>query len=116
MKAFQIQAILDNYNIRKDNSLSLRFVTNEVSYEDLEPIHKSKDMFGTLIFRPEMASEDTEVIDVDLEPKSKAQRLRGVLYRYLEHKLGREPKDDEFSDFYHKQMTAIINKYKDLLP
>lgn len=116
MKAFKVSAILENYINKKDGGLSLRFTTNEVDFEEIRPIHNAKNMFGELEFRPEMASGDVVTIDTDLEPKSKSERLRGVLWRLLEFRLDRKPDSTEFTEFYNKELEKIIEHYKTKLP
>jgi hypothetical protein len=118
MKKILHQAYLTGYKRRKDKSVSLSFVTQEVSSEEITTIDELQDSFGYVYFREgdTMRSEEVETldaIDLDLEDKSKSpsKRLRNVLYKYWEQ----HQKEIGFKDFYKSKMEVIIQHYKDQL-
>jgi len=97
-------AILDKVTTMKDGSLKITLVTRE-----LDP-HTMAELFLSL---------NQEIMTVDIpedtreEIKSKAKRLRAVLYRVWE-----QDKKEQFKTFelyYNHIMEMLINKYKDLL-
>ena len=107
MKILQA-ATFDGYTPRKDKSTSLRFITQELTPQQVAEIHSGIDGFGVLYFREgeNMNQDEIEELDqVDLDlydrAKTQSQRIRGVLYRLYEQ-------DDEgYKDFktYYKAKT-----------
>ena len=59
--------------------------------------------------------DELDNVDVELEGKTKSQRLRNVMYVYYSQIYGKKPDQDEFKEFYSSQMEKIISKYKDKL-
>lgn len=117
-KLLLIPAYLESYRSLKDKSLKIVFETNEPTPEQLQMIQTCIQFPGTLAFNKDaFKKEEIEAIenikaDYDETNKSKAQRLRGVLYRYFEqNSKGYEV----FDDFYNYFMEKIINHYKNLL-
>jgi len=110
-------AILDGYNRRKDKSVSLRFVTQELTTEQVSDIDRALDTFGVLYYRGEEQLNKDEVAELDAieldlydEPKTQSQRLRNVLYKYhQQHGKG------DFKDFYKTETERIITHYKNKL-
>jgi len=111
-----------NYRPKKDKSCSLTFITDlEVSSEDIKQFHESLDQRGIIYFseKGELTQSEIEEIDkteIEIQGKTKAQRLRGVLYcvwSKMDH-----PKYslyEDFKDFYALKMEEIIEHYKDKL-
>ena len=44
---------LDNYTNRKDKSVTIRFITQELTPEKVMQIHAVLDHFGYIVFKPE---------------------------------------------------------------
>lgn len=111
-------AQLDGYQRRKDRSISLRFVTQEKTSNEVMQIDQLQDTYGILYFRGEEKLNQEEIeeldrVDIDLydQPKSQSQRLRNVLYKVWQQSGG----DGEFKDYYKQQTERIINHFKDKL-
>lgn len=111
-------AVMDGYQRRKDKSVSLRFVTQELSAHDVMKIDALLDTYGILYFRGEESINREEMdeldnIDLDLydEPKSQSQRLRNVLFKVHQ----RLADGTDFKEYYKKETEKIINHYKDKL-
>ena len=107
-------AQLDGYSPRKDKTVSIRFVTQELTPAQVMEIHQMLDTYGVLYFKPgeKLAKEEIEELDkIDLDlydqPKTQSQRLRGVLY-----KLWQQEKVGDFKDFYKIQTDKIIEHFK----
>jgi len=82
MKAFSLPVTLDGAARKKDDSVSLRFVTTfEITTEDYMEIDRKRNQTGWLVFSPNPI-EDTEIPKevVTSDKKSKSQRLRASLY------------------------------------
>jgi len=110
-----LPAILEGYRSLKDRTLKVTFETNEPNPEQLTQIALGNQKFGYLAFvvgekEGELQKIMEEMPKQDIEfGKSKAQRLRGVLYRMWEqNKKGYEV----FDDFYNFYMERIITHYK----
>lgn len=96
-------AIIDKIQTMKDGSLKIVLVTRE-----LTP-HQMAELFLKL---------NEEVLTIDLpddpsESKSKAQRLRGVLFKDWEQ--NKQEKFDTSELYYAHEMERIINCIKDRL-
>ena len=112
-------AQFDNYSNRKDKSVTLRFITGEKTPEQIAEMHTMLNEYGYLYFKAEETLTDTEIaelddLDTDLyeNPKTQAQRIRGVLYRnWQQDDLGHK----EFKAYYKYQTEKIIQHYKDKL-
>jgi hypothetical protein len=117
MKRFIKQATFTKYNTRKDKSCSITFVTDyEVTPDDVAELHRVLDHHGILYFsdKGNLTKEEIEAIDdvdVELEGKSKSQRLRNVLYILYKQ----QGEIGEFKDFYSIWMEKIIQNFKDKL-
>lgn len=114
-KTFKISAILDGVTPRKDGSLTLRFVTQEVSKDDKVIAMDYYQSMGHLLF-----SENE--IDVSEVPegnayidggKSPSQRLRDRLYVYYRQKNIGTPED--FDKWRTSQYERIGQQYLDRL-
>lgn len=111
-------AILDGYSRRKDRTVSLRFITQEKTSQEVMKIDEMVDQFGILYFRGEEEMNKDEVeeldkIDLDLydEPKSQSQRMRNVLYILWKQ----EGETGDFKKFYKQKTEEIIQHFKNKL-
>ena len=111
-------AILDGYQRRKDKSVSMRFVTQELTTAEVSEIDRLLDTFGVLYYRGEEQLNKEEVdeldkIELDIfdQPKKQSQRLRNVLYKVWEQ----EQKTATFKDYYKTETEKIISHYKSKL-
>ncbi len=111
-------ATFDRSNRKADRSISMTFTTStEQSTQDLAELDMIHQQTCVLAIKPDDAGfnkdelEALENLDVDLydKPKSKAQRLRGVLFRNHEQNGGDK---DNFKDFYDNEYEKIIGHYK----
>ena len=114
-----VPAILESLRSLKDKTYKLTFETNELTPEQLSGIGSSLQQFGWVAFKQAPFGEkdkaffDNLKVDFDDTGKSKAQRLRGVLYRYWEV----DPQGYEvFDDFYNHHMEKLIIHFKGKLP
>ena len=116
-KSFIKQATFTKYNTRKDKSCALTFVTDyEITADDVAELHRVLDHHGIVYFsdKGKLTKEEIEAIDevdIELEGKSKSQRLRNVLYILWQQ----QGESGEFKDFYSKWMEKIIQNFKDKL-
>lgn len=112
-------AILDGYNRKKDKTVSLRFVTQEMSSHEIMQVDQMCDQFGILYFRtgegPIEGDEMTGVDEIDIDSydnkKTQSQRLRAVLF--LNWKRDGEP--GEFDDYYKTKTEQVIAHFKNKL-
>lgn len=110
MSKFQIPAILDGVTPRKDGSMTLRFVTNEVSKADKVQLMEFYSTFGWLLFSANIFDET----DVPKElakrdtGQSPSQRLRAVLFVYWKQ-LGSK---GDYQAFYDQKMEKFIEAIK----
>lgn len=120
------QVTFDRANRKKDKSVSMTFITQlEQSTDDFMQIDKILNDSGVLYFKSGgnltieevKALEDTEI---EVEGKTKSQRLRNVLYVYWKQLIDAKELDDvtpnqTFNDFYSTEMERIIEHYKNKL-
>jgi hypothetical protein len=120
MEKLLIPVQLDNYSNRKDKTVSIRFITQEMSPVQIMNIHKMIDAYGYLYFKAETEitqseKEELDALHTDLldDPsKTPSRRLRGALYRLWEQ----DPKGfTEFGGFYKSHMEKLIQQIKDRL-
>ena len=113
-------AQFDNYSNRKDRSVSLRFLTQEMSAEEVANIHGMIDAFGYLYFKAESPltkseKDELDALETDLVDNAKTQskRIRNVL-----HRLWEQDNDGhkDFKDYYHHKTEKYIQWLKDKLP
>lgn len=108
--------ILEGVNRKKDKSVSIRFTTSlEQSPEELMEIDKVLDSHGILYFSDrdtltQREIDEIEKVDIEIEGKTKSQRLRNVLHVY-----NSQNSNIDFKEFYAKEMERIISHYKDKL-
>lgn len=113
------QAILYSYRPRKDKSLSLTFITQEVTADEVADIHSQQDTFGVLYFKEGESISDAEQQMIDnfkiktASGKSHSQRLRSVLY--VAYGQSNNEEGLTFEEFYAQRMEKIIQFYLDKL-
>lgn len=107
------------YRPRKDKTVSITFITQEQTPEEVMYIHTMLDTFGYLLFKAEETLTKEEINEIDTldtelydNPKTQAQRLRAVLYRNFEQDA---EGFQEFKEFYKNKTEQIIQHYKDKL-
>jgi len=107
--------IFDGYNRKKDGTVSLRFITQEKTSQEIMSIDQMLLQFGVMYFRGEEKMNTEEIdqldkIDLDLydEPKSQSQRLRSVIFILWKQagELG------EFKTYYKQKTEQIIQHLK----
>jgi len=120
------QVTFDRANRKKDKSVSMTFITQlEQSTDDFMQIDKILNDSGVLYFKSSgnltieevKALEDTEI---EVEGKTKSQRLRNVLYVFWKQLIDSKELDDvtpnqTFNEFYSHEMERIIEHYKNKL-
>lgn len=109
-------ATFDGYQRRKDKSVSLRFITQELTSSEVMNIDSTLDQFGIVYFRGEEKMNTEEIdqldaIDLDVydEPKSQSQRLRNVLYILWRQ----DGSKGDFKKYYKQTTDKIIQHFKD---
>lgn len=115
---------LDAVTRKKDKSITLRFVTQlEQSSEQLMEMDKELNNSGVIYFKPNGNLTEEEVqeisnIDIEVEGKSKSQRLRNTLYvLYTQRPCSDKNRSVylDFKEFYSNEMERIIEHYKQKL-
>jgi hypothetical protein len=112
------QVTLDRISRKKDRSVSMTFLTQlEQSSEEFMELDKQLDQNGVIYFKTSGLLTDVEVKELDkseieVEGKSKSQRLRNVIFRYWEQN---NKNNISFNDFYATEMEKIIEHYKSKL-
>ena len=112
-------AQLDNYNNRKDKSITLRFITGEKTPQEVANIHEMLDTYGYLYFKAEnqLTSEELKSLDnlnTDLDDKNKSQskRIKNVLYvAFTQQSEG----FNDFETYYKVKTEQFIQSIKDKL-
>ena len=113
-----LPAILESYRSLKDKTMKIVFETNELEPQQLIEIVNNSQKFGFLAFKnDELKDVEIKMLeglksDYDDKGKSKAQRMRGVLYRNWEqNNLDYEV----FDDYYNHKMEKLITHFKNKL-
>lgn len=112
-----LQAILDRSRRLKDKSVSITFITSlEQTPESFMEIDKLTNSHGIVYFKSQgqLTKEEIDLIEkseIEVEGKTKSQRLRNVLYKVWE-----QEEIGSFNDFYADEMERIITHYKSKLP
>ena len=111
-----VPAQLDGYGPRKDRTLQLRFVTQEMTPDQVSNVHQLLDGFGYLYFKSEHALNRSEIEELDsLETdlidnaKTQSKRMRNVLYRLWEQE---NEGHTDFKEFYRVKTERVIEHYK----
>lgn len=116
-KSILLQAQFTGYRPKKDKSASLTFSSDlEVSSEQIKQFHELLDQRGIIYFstKGELTQEEVDEldkVDIELEGKSKSQRLRSVLFILWKQ----EGEQGDFKDFYSERMEKLIQMIKDRL-
>ena len=111
------QVTLHKVSTRADKSASINFLTQlEQDGEAFKEIYELLNQNGILYFKPsgELTQQEIDEIEnstIEVEGKSKSQRLRNVLYRLWEQ----EETKVNFNDFYSQRMEQLIEQIKDRL-
>lgn len=113
MKAISSQIIIGSIGSRKDRSLRISFETPELEPEEqLVWLHLQGKNVKAL-FEPTEGSEEVVEVKAEIDQKTASQRLRGVLWRLQEQKLGRKPLASEFKEYYENWMDVCIERLKE---
>lgn len=111
------QVTLNRANRKADRSVSMTFTTQlEESSEGFMEIDTILNQSGILYFKPsgeltQQEIDEIEKTDIEVEGKSKSQRLRNVLYRLWEQ----SKTSVNFNDFYSQRMEQLIEQIKERL-
>ena len=115
---FIIPGQLVTFQSLKDRTLKLIFETGEPTPEQMAGVMYSLQKAGFIAFNPDPFKEKEKEFlsdlkaDYDETGKTKAQRLRAVLFRNWEQ----ESKGYEvFDDYYNYMMEKMITHYKNKL-
>lgn len=114
-RKFTISAILDGVTPRKDGSLTLRFVTQEVSKDDMVVAMEYYQSMGHLLF----SENEIEVSDIPKgnayldNGKSPSKRLRDRMFVfYKEKQIGDL---ENFEKWYERQLEQVGQQYLERL-
>lgn len=107
-RVFQIPAILDGISPRKDGSMTLRFVTNEITdVKDKTKLMGFYQSFGWCQFSDQSIHQVPDKPAVrEAGDKSQSQRLRASLFVLWKQRYSDVP----FDNWYSIQMEKIINR------
>jgi len=117
-KLFIIPGQLVTFQSLKDRTLKLIFETGEPTPDQMAGVQYVLQTFGWIAFKPDELKEREKDILLDMKSdyddvgKSKAQRLRAVLYRNWEQK---KEGYEVFDDYYNHFLEKIIMHYKNKL-
>lgn len=111
MKAIHLpSAVIGSITAKsKNNGVSFRVSTPELSRDELGVVFDLQDQVVDLLIQP-VDDEFPEIAEVrtEVERKTPSARLRGALYVLYTKKQH----DEDFSSWYRKQMDKIIDKIK----
>lgn len=108
-KPIQLSGIVSSMSLRKDKSLRVGFVTQELTEIERNEALKYYDTFGYILFKPEEFNDsDIPKGNPEKKGKSMSQRLRHVLYRYWEQTNTEQTAEQ----FYREKMENIIDMVK----
>lgn len=110
-KTFTIPAILDGVTPRKDGSLTLRFVTQEVSKDDMVVAMDYYQSFGHLLFK-ENDIDMTEIPEGNAildGGKSPSKRLKDRMF--VAYKSANPNDTTNFNKWYEQQLEKIGQQY-----
>lgn len=110
MHAIHTELQIKTVTLNKDDSVSFRAVTPELSDEDLNAFRKVSKCLVNAILEPQGGSEGVLEIKEKIETgKSAASRLRAVIFVWWEQEG--KPGDD-FEVWYRMKMEKIIDGVK----
>jgi len=108
------QVTLNRATRKADKTVSIQFVTDlEETSEGFMEIDKLLQSRGILYYsdRGELTQAEIDEIDscdLEMEGKTKSQRLRNKMYVQFRQILGRKPTTEEFSEHYNMEMNRLI--------
>lgn len=112
MKTVQLNAIITGVRSKVDKSLSLTVSTPELTTNERSEMMNYQGINCNLTIEPlDSKPEGVEVINKELETKTKSQRLRSVLFLNWKQ----ENSEETFDQYYGNKMEYIINKFKEKL-
>ena len=116
---FQVPATITKIETLADKSLKLKVITQELNEKQSEMVFKLYNKIGWFVFS-EADIKNTDLINLpdvkgEFSDKTPSQRLRNVIWRLQEQKIGKEPNAVEFRKFYEDYMEGLISKMKELL-
>ena len=117
-KIFIIPGQLVTFQSLKDRTLKLIFETGEPTPDQMAGVMYSLQKAGYIAFNPDAFKQKEKdmlgsmKVDYDDVGKSKAQRLRAVLFRNWEQANGGY---DVFDDYYNANMERMITHWKNKL-
>lgn len=112
--SFCLNAVMGGFSSRADGSLSLRFVTSELTSNEIQQVAQNVNTFGVLSFVDKGLTNEPPLLTVDkeLNEKTPSQRLRGAIWVLCEKTLKHKPTTSEFNDFYRDYMEKILTVVK----
>lgn len=119
---FSVPAHLDRVTPRKDKSMTLSFITKEITTDEVALLMtKFYNTMGWLLFKEnEIKFDEVPEQDADIEGtkfKKPSLRLRNAIWMYA--KLVKGIADDDragHEQIYSEQMERFIQKVKEQLP
>jgi len=112
MKTLKVNAVITGIRSKVDKSLSVTFSTPELTTNERAEFMNYQGLNCDFTITPlDEKSEGVEIINKELETKSKSQRLRAVLFLNWKH----ENEPDTFENYYSSKMEYIIGRYKEKL-
>lgn len=108
-----VAVTLDSTSWKKDRSVAIRATTNtEITPQEYVNMATLTQQEGWLIFSPnENDLEIPEEPATGKEKKTKAQRLRGVMW----HLWQKTDQSEDFDMWYDRRFEALLDKYKALI-
>lgn len=116
MNSCQFQAQIDGITAKKDNTLSIRLGTQELSAEETSVLFDYRNKQIWVAFADTGLKKEDLVIPENLEfpnEKSLSERLRNVIFVYWQQNRMKEYPD--FEAYRRLQMEKHISAYKDKL-
>jgi muconolactone delta-isomerase len=109
MKAIRTECQLTSFRSRSDGSVGFSGVTPEMSSQEKVALFDLQNVLVEMLVYPK-DSKDAEVVEVrkEIEGKSPATRLRGVLFLLWKQSGEKEA----FEMFYSQQMEKVIEWVK----
>lgn len=110
------QVTLDGVSRKKDKSVSVRFVTQtEQTPEELMEIDRLLDSSGVLYFKSNGILNEEELkalddLDIEVQGKTKSQRLRGALMVLHKKTSSIESKEEFYSRHMEKFIAHIVGQ------
>lgn len=100
--------------IKKDGSITISFDSRELSPEEYMTVMGFRHTEGWLLYQANPIADDEELPQTtDLETKSHAKRLRGVMYILYKQLSNKGEYVGTFDSYYSERMEKVIEKLKD---